>query len=214
MRLLPSVASADPLRLAQEIDRLRGWPDVHFDMEDGNFTPNITFGQRTLAAVAAYAAPRRLDVHMMAAGPLALLPAVHQAGAASVSAHLEALRFPLLFLNGARSLGMKAGLAVNFSTPVEALSPFVPQMDFLLVMTAEPDAQGETLNPLALAKALKAARTLPLPVYADGGLGEEEILALAEAGAAGCVLGRLVFRGGDPAAALQRLQKRCEEAVG
>ena len=205
MIILPSIASADLLHIAREIDRLGDWPYLHFDIEDGNFTPNITFGQKMLAKVGAYIAPRRMDVHMMATDPLALLPFIRDAGAMSVSAHLEALRFPLRFLNTARDMGMRAGLALNVGTPLSAVEPFLEAMDFLLVMTAEPDARGEALQPHALQKALTAAGTLPVDVIADGALNEEAVHALDAAGAYGCVLGRLVFRSDTPCEAIRRL---------
>ncbi len=205
MKLLPSIASANVLQIGEEIERLGDWQDLHFDIEDGNFTPNITFGQKMLQYVSKAIAPRQLDVHMMAMRPLELLPALMEANVKGACAHLEALRFPLLFLNGARQAGMEAGLALNFATPLEALHPFLPQMDYLLVMTSEPDNAGERLNTQAFQKALKAAESLPVPVYADGALGESEVLALSKAGAAGCVLGRLVFGSPDPALALRQL---------
>jgi len=204
MRLLASLASADVLQMGREIERMADWPDFHLDIEDGNFTPNITFGQKMLEAVAAKIAPRRLDVHLMVTQPLAFLPALAQARAASVSAHLEALRFPLRFLNGARALGMKAGLAINVGTPWEAVLNFTEAMDFLLVMTAEPDGLGERLNRGALDKAVAAASRMP--VYADGALDAQALGRLAKAGAEGCVLGRAVFQAPDPLAAIRTLQ--------
>lgn len=198
MLLLPSIASANPLKLGEEIEALREWPCIHLDIEDGHFTPNITFGQKTLQAVAALAGPGKLDVHMMVCLPLELLPVIAEAGAPSVCAHIEALSFPLRFLNRARQLGMKAGLALNFSTPLSALEIFLPNLDFALIMTSEPDEAGEKLYPAAFQKALSACEKLPVPIFADGGLGEKEITALHQAGAAGCVLGRSVFGGGDP----------------
>ena len=124
MRLLASLASANVLEIGREIERLKDWPDFHFDIEDGNFTPNITLVRRCCKAVSGKIAPRQLDVHMMVNHPLSLLPVLAKARVASVSAHLEALRFPLEFLNGARSLGMKAGLALNIGTPWEAVLPY------------------------------------------------------------------------------------------
>lgn len=210
MQILPSIASADVLNIAGEMERLRGWPLIHFDIEDGHFTPNMTFGQKTLLAVSNKLGSASLDVHLMADDPLGWLPIVKEAGAASVSAHLEALRFPLLFLNRAKQLGMRAGLALNFATPLTALEPFLPDLNFVLIMTAEPDENGEKLNDLAFDKALKAAKELPVPVYADGGLCKEHVLALHRAGAAGCVLGRLVFGAPDPGMALQNLAHELE----
>lgn len=204
MRLLASAASSNPLEIGNELRRLGDWPDIHFDIEDGNFTPNITFGQKMLHAVAGEIAPRRLDVHMMANHPMELLPELAKANVASVSAHLEALRFPMAFLGAARQSGMKAGLALNIGTPWEAVKPFADAMDFLLVMTAEPDGRGEQLNPFALEKAVAAAQS-GLRVYADGALDKPALHKLAEAGVEGCVLGRLVFRSQNPLETLTML---------
>ena len=194
------------MRLADEIDRLQGWPNLHFDIEDGNFTPNITFGQKTLFEMGRYVAPRRLDVHLMVNEPLNWLPAVRASGAESVTAHIEALRFPLLFLNAARDMGLKAGLALNLATPWQAVLPFQTSMDRLLVMTSEPDGKGEMLNGTALEKALEAAKQLPIAVYADGGLGLAEAVQLRKAGAAGCVMGRTIFKNREPAKIIEMMQ--------
>lgn len=205
MRLLPSLASSDPLHLGETIDALKDWPDLHFDIEDGNFTPNLTFGQKTLRATARAAQGRRLDVHLMVTHPLEWLSVAAESGTESICAHLEALPFPLLFLDGARNMGMKTGLALNLGTPLERVEPFLDRMDYLLVMTAEPDGMGEKLNPKALQKALHAASHIPVPVYVDGGLDQEAVSALRQAGAAGCILGRLVFQTDDPVAKLQSI---------
>lgn len=206
MKLLASLASADQLRLADCIDSLAGWPALHFDIEDGNYTPNITFGLKTLHATADYVRPRRLDVHLMVNDPLGYLPILAREGVESVSTHFEALRFPLRFLNEARAQGMRAGLAINIATPFEAVFPFVKQMNFLLCMTAEPDSEGEMLCETALEKACQAARRLPIPVYADGALDANAITVLSRAGVAGCVLGRVLFSSTNPRAVLDELK--------
>ena len=86
MRLLPSLASADPLRLADEIKSLGDWKDLHFDVEDGNFTPNLTFGQKTLRATAMAFPEKRLDVHLMTSQPLNWLEVAAESRAYSVCA--------------------------------------------------------------------------------------------------------------------------------
>lgn len=205
MELFASIASADPLNLAFELNRLSKWPRIHFDIEDGNFTPNLTFGQKTLAAVGKAISPRRLDVHLMTTDPFIFLEPVRECGAESVCAHREALDYPLLFLNRARALGLKAGLALNPGIPLETIAPYLDAMDYLLVMTSEPDGKGEQLNPAALAKAESAARAFSIPVIADGGLNQDAVKRLKKAGAAGCVLGRLIFSAENPLEKLKSL---------
>lgn len=211
MEFAASIASADLMHIGDELRRLKEWPHVHFDIEDGNFTPNITFGLSLLRAAAKLISPTRMGLHLMANHPMDLLPELAELGVPRVFAHLEALPFPLLFLNRAKSLGMRAGLALNIQTPLSMLDPFMPAIDEVLVMTAEPDNAGEKLWAPGLDKAVAAARTLPIPVWADGGLTEETIRVLFKAGASGCVLGRAVFNSGDPYNALSKLKKQFEK---
>ena len=112
------------------------------------------------------------------------------------------------FLNRARQLGMKAGLALNMATPVSHLDPFYPAMDFALLMTAEPDSQGDQLYPPALDRAVRLAeeRGREIEIFADGGLNEAALQRLARAGAAAAVLGRLAFGANQPFWTLSELQ--------
>lgn len=214
MRIMPSLASADWMRMGETLDELKDWPFLHADLEDGNFTPNMTFGLRLLGQVMRRAPQRQVDAHLMVTNPLDYLQPLQAMGIGSVCTHMEALRFPLLFLNGARQRGMKAGLALNLQTPVALVEPFLPSMDYLLVMTAEPDAQGEKLNEGALQKACAAAQTLPIPVYADGALDETALKRLAAAGVLGCVLGRLVFSHASPLSRLRQLDDLVSQSYG
>ena len=214
MRIMPSLASADWMRMGETLDELKEWPFLHADLEDGNFTPNLTFGLRLLGQVMKRAPQRQVDAHLMVTNPLDYLQPLQAMGISAVSAHVEALRFPLLFLNSARQRGMKAGLALNLQTPVALVEPFLRGMDYLLVMTAEPDAQGERLNESALQKACAAARGLRIPVLADGALDETALKRLAAAGVAGCVLGRLVFAHQNPLARLRQLDDLVSQSQG
>nr|WP_122012334.1 ribulose-phosphate 3-epimerase [Maliibacterium massiliense] len=209
MELLPSIASADPLALGASIRALGDWPAVHIDLEDGVFVPNITFGARTFCAVCRACAGKALDVHLMARHPERYLDMLSEARVTSVSAHIEALDYPLAFLHGARARGMRALLALNFKTSASALEPFLDELDGVLVMTAEPDGRGEALYAPALDKALHMARTLPARVglYADGALDDAALHRLAQAGARGAVLGRRVFGADNPLAQLQQLSQ-------
>lgn len=207
MELLPSLASANQMALGKALDALGDWPCWHADIEDGNFVPNITFGLKLLRQAMRHAPDKRVDVHLMVTNPLEYLKPLAEMGVAAVCAHLEVLPYPLLFLNGARKLGMRAGLAFNVRLPVAAAEPFLGATDYLMMMTAEPDAAGEMLLTSALEKACGAAWTYHTPVYADGGLTEDAVRVLREAGAAGCVLGRFVFEAEEPLARLRALEE-------
>jgi ribulose-phosphate 3-epimerase len=209
MQLLPSIASADPLRLAGVISDLRDWPFLHIDVEDGNFTPNITFGMKTTAAICRVSGQMIKDVHFMVKDPCFWLEQVAPLGVSRVYAHIETLDYPLLFLNRAHELGIEAGLALNVKTPLEFTRPFWPRCDALLVMTAEPDNEGERLYVPAFEKAVLIASQVPseLKVYVDGALDLQAVRKLMRANIAGAVLGRSVFSASEPRNRLLELQE-------
>ncbi|MDR1733193.1 MAG: hypothetical protein LBR61_13990 [Synergistaceae bacterium] len=209
MRLVPSIASANQLKLGEEIAALGNWPFLHLDIEDGNFTPNITFGMKTAAAICETAGHMAMDVHFMVTDPCFWLERVAPLRVRRVYAHIEALPYPLLFLNRAHDLGMETGLALNVKTPEDFTRPFWPLCDALLVMTAEPDAAGEKLYAPALEKAKFIASQVPpgLEVFADGALDLRALRELFRAGLTGAVLGRAVFSAQDPRNRLLELQE-------
>ncbi len=136
MKIYPSIASGNMLNLRESLDKTEGWPLLHIDIEDGNFVSNISFGMKTVRAICNVAGNRSIDVHMMANNPLNYLEELAVCGVSSVCAHLEALDYPMVFLNRARSLGMKAGLALNMKTPVIETEIVWRMMDYLLLRTS------------------------------------------------------------------------------
>jgi ribulose-phosphate 3-epimerase len=192
IRILPSIASGDVLNLRASLDRMDRY--VHIDIEDGHFVPNITFGMKTVSAICAAAKGKEIDVHLLVDNPLGHLDDLARLGVCAVCAHVEALPYPLVFLNRARSLGMKAGIALNISTPLSAVQEIREDIDYLLFMTAEPDDKGCMLYPPALRRAMEAAASWPVPVIADGGLDANAVALLESKGAYAAVLGRQYFR--------------------
>jgi ribulose-phosphate 3-epimerase len=118
----------------------------------------------------------------------------------NLAAHIEALPYPMLFINRASKLGMKAGLSVNIKTDIAEIVPFIPIINHVLVMTAEPDENGELLYPSAVEKAKSIAKkhASQVEVYVDGGIDAETLKELSAAGIAGAILGRSVFHSGNP----------------
>ena len=200
MKIYPSIASGNVLNLQESLDKTEGWPLLHIDIEDGNFVSNISFGMKTVKAICKAARNRSIDVHMMANDPLNYLEELAACGVSSVCAHLEALDYPMVFLNRARSLGMKAGLALNMKTPVIETEIFWPVMDYLLLMTSEPEGGSETLYEPAFKRAIKAAALLPKEVklMVDGGITADRLPELSKADIYGVVMGREVFSHEDP----------------
>lgn len=209
MRIYPSIASSDVLALRDSIRSLEDWKYMHIDIEDGNFTPNITFGMKTVKAACKEAKGKEIHAHLMANHPETYLDELKECGIHTVTAHIEALDFPMLFLNRCHALGMKAGLALNMKTPIEDTEMFWPLMDQLLVMTSEPDYAGEKLYGPAFERALKCRAILPkhIEIIVDGGLTEDALKKLSAVGTDGVVLGRLAFGGDCPRRTLGELME-------
>ena len=206
MQFLPSIASANQLNLQSEIERLGDWPTLHIDIEDGNFLPNITFGLKTVSAVSSFASSKELDAHLLVNHPLEYVKPLAECGITRLCSHIESLPYPLQFINSVHHQGMKAGLAMNFSTPLACLDPFLCSVDYVLFMTAEPDENGNQLYEPALERAIRFACAHPeIPVIVDGGLNENAISKLNSSPVSAAVLGRLCWQADDPLSRLQSL---------
>ncbi len=210
LQVLVSVASADQAELGQAVHSLAhaGADAVHLDLEDGVFSPVLTFGVRTVHDLR-----RRttlpFDVHLMVARPGAYLEALKAAGADAVTVHLEACPYPSDLLQAIRGLGLRAGLAVNPRTPLEPAAYLIDRVDQLLVMTAEPDGRGQAFLPGMLPKVAQAAALAagrPVAVLADGGITLEWVPPLRAAGATGVVIGRAFFAAASPERVVQAVR--------
>ena len=151
LKITPSIASGDPLAIRSELIRLQPLGRLHLDIEDGNFIDNITFGKKTVCAIA-QAFSGALDVHLMTTEPERCLSWLAQAHVQAVCGHLEALPYPKRFLSQTRKLGMKAGLALNLKTHPEEVLPYADCLDYVLVMTSEPDGEEQAFFPQACSR--------------------------------------------------------------
>ncbi|MFQ7877951.1 ribulose-phosphate 3-epimerase [Enterocloster sp.] len=206
MKIIPSIASAPQLDLKCQLDRIKDVPYVHIDVEDGNFLPNITFGMKTVKEVAAYS-KAELDVHLLTTNPIKYIHELSESGISAVCGHMEALPYPLEFLHEVRRTGMKAGLALNLSMPIEQVMSYIGSFDYLLLMTSEPD--GWPTIPVMCPERIRRARAcIPdeVMIYADGGIGRDELGKVAEAGADCVVMGRAVWGAEDPAKAWKEME--------
>ena len=216
MRLLaPSILSADFLHLEKDIRLVNDHADIiHFDVMDGTLVPNISFGFPVLDAVARIA-EKPMDAHLMIINPDKYFERCARAGVSMLSFHLEAARkarkSPARLLDRVRSLGMKAGLAINPDIPVEDVFPYLEHADYILVMSVFAGFGGQKLVPETYdrVKAVKAEivrRGLDCLVQIDGGADESNAVSLFEAGVDIVVAGSAVFKSPDPVAAIAAMK--------
>ncbi|MBW8875954.1 MAG: ribulose-phosphate 3-epimerase [Acidobacteria bacterium] len=214
MRLAPSLLAADPADFGGALTLYeRGGADlIHFDVMDGHFVPNLSFGIPVLKAL--HARTRLpFDVHLMVANPDRLLDDYLKAGAARVAVHWEATTHLDRTLDHIRQAGAKAGVAVNPATPVELLVDALPRLDYVLLMSVNPGFGGQTFLPRALDKARRlremiAGAGLAAEIAMDGGIDRGNIARVVAAGVEVCIVGSAIFAGGDPLANMSELRER------
>ena len=211
-RIAPSILSADFARLADEVAKVEaaGADQIHVDVMDGHFVPNITIGPPVVAAL------RRvtrlpLDVHLMIEDPDRYLEAFATAGAAFITVHAEAVTHLHRTLARIRQLGVRAGVAVNPSTPVSHLREVLPEIDLILIMSVNPGFGGQTFIPRSLMKVEQAHTLLSstghrADIEVDGGVDLTNAADLVSAGATMLVAGASIFGTPDPAAATRALR--------
>ena len=197
--------SADFLDLGKEMEMVNAKADlIHLDVMDGVFVPNISFGVPVVEAIAR-CARKPMDVHLMITDPAKYAERFASAGAAMISFHLEAVPEPVELLRKIRSLGVKAGLAINPDIPVERLFPFLEEVDFVLIMSVFAGFGGQSFieashGRIAAVRDEIERRSLDVAIEVDGGISSRNIAALEKDGASMFVAGSSVFKAEDPAA--------------
>lgn len=206
MKILPSLASANPMCLEKEIQRLKDYPYLHFDIEDGNFVPNITFGMKTIKAAAALS-KASFDAHLMVTNPLDYIEELSHLGFKAAAFHWEAAGYPLRIINKIKKYGMKAGIAINPATEIRETAPYLRKVDYVLVMTSEPDGEGDLYQEEMQKKVkwLAENKSERMEIIVDGGIREKELMELKKAGATMAVMGRYAFHSEDPVQTMNAL---------
>ncbi len=217
--IAPSVLSADLGRLGEQIDRAvaGGAEWLHIDVMDGHFVPNLTFGAPMVRALRRLT-PIPLDVHLMVERPERYLGEFADAGASVFTFHPEATVHVQRHLATARQLGMRAGLALNPSTPVVLLEEVLDDVDLVLIMSVNPGYGGQSYlhqstDKIRRTRALLDRRSSPAALEVDGGITAETIAEAWGAGADTFVAGTSVFGAADPAQAVRDLKSRCAVRV-
>lgn len=210
MKIAPSLLSADFSCVAEQIRAVQaGGADwLHLDVMDGRFVPNITWGPKIIGDLRK-CSDLPFDCHLMIVEPERYVEAFRDAGADIITVHLEATPHAHRLLQQIRSLGAKAGISINPQTPVSFLERVITETDVLLVMSVNPGFGGqrfiaESIEKLREARELIDRKNPDCILEIDGGVGDENILEIARAGADVAVMGNSVFNTPDPKATVER----------
>ena len=216
MKITPSILNADFANLRAEIERIPGADGIHVDVMDNHFVPNLTLGLPVVEAIRA-TTDKELDIHLMIEDADRWAPAYAEAGAETVTFHVEAAAAPIRLARELRLLGARASMALKPATPIEPYADMLAELDMLLLMTVEPGFGGQKFLDLVLPK-IRRARALAdktgqeIRIQVDGGVTIETIGRCAEAGADTFVAGSAVYRAADPDAMIKELRDRAVEA--
>jgi ribulose-phosphate 3-epimerase len=219
LRLAPSILSADFAKLGAEIEAVtRGGADqIHVDVMDGHFVPNISIGVPVVKSLRK-ATKLPLDVHLMITDPDRYIEAFVDAGANMLSVHVEVLPHLHRTITQIKKLGAKAGVVLNPSTPVSAIEEIAADVDFVLVMSVNPGFGGQIFIPHSVKK-IAAVRALldragnRAPIEVDGGIDLATVESVVTAGADWLVAGNAIFGSVDAEKAVKALKVKAAMAA-
>lgn len=216
MRITPSILNADFANLAAEIGRIPGADMVHVDVMDNHFVPNLTLGLPVVESLRKVTG-QMLDIHLMIEDPDRWAPAYAEAGAESVTFHIEAAGAPVRLARELRRLGARASMALKPATPIDGYADILGEVDMVLLMTVEPGFGGQKFLDLVLPKIRRTRELIgdrPIWLQVDGGVSAETIGRCAEAGADTFVAGSAVYSAPDPDAMVRELREAAVAACG
>lgn len=217
VRITPSILNADFADMGREVGRIESADGVHIDVMDNHFVPNLTMGVPMVEALRKVT-DLPFDAHLMIEDPDVWAPGYVDAGAQTVTFHLEAAKAPIRLAREIRSRGGRAAVALKPATPVEQIADFIEEFDQVLLMTVEPGFGGQSFLDCVLPKIRRTRELIDrtgkdIWLQVDGGVSPRTITRAARAGADTFVAGSAVYRAEAPDEAVQRLRELATRAV-
>ena len=217
IQITPSILTADFADLGAELARIPSSDWIHVDVMDNHFVPNLTFGPAMIEALSKGARP--IDAHLMITDADRNAAAYVEAGAASVTFHVEAAAAPIRLAREIRRQGARASMALKPATPIDPYEDLLAELDMVLIMTVEPGFGGQKFLDLCLPKIRRARELMDKHgvetwLQVDGGVSLETIERCADAGADVFVAGSAVFDASDPDTMIAALREAAQGQGG
>jgi ribulose-phosphate 3-epimerase len=215
VRITPSILNADFAKMGEEVNAIPSADGIHIDVMDYHFVPNLTMGVPMVESLRKVT-DTPFDVHLMIEDPDTYAPSYVEAGAESVTFHLEAAKAPVRLAREIRSMGARAAVALRPATPIEPLADILTEFDQILIMTVEPGFGGQSFLDVMLPKIRRTRELIDASgadiwLQIDGGVSTATIARAAEAGADTFVAGSAVYKAAEPDAMVQQLRGIAEQ---